>query len=70
MSIKIDRSARGHSIDRTSPKGPGQKFIGTCRLCGTAGLTFANLNDECPNQRGLSQDEALLEVIEPPEDQT
>jgi len=55
--------ARLHSIERTSPKGKGQKFIGTCRLCGTPNLTAANLGDECPNQRGLSQAEALAEAI-------
>lgn len=51
-----------HSIERTSPK--GQKFVGTCRLCGTPGLTLASMNDECPNQRGLTADEALIEAIE------
>ena len=53
-----------HSIERTSPKGEGYKFIGTCRLCGTPNLTFANMDDECPNQRGLTADEALIEAIE------
>lgn len=52
----------GHSIQRTSPK--GQKFIGTCSLCGTPNLTTANIRDECANQRGLTQDEALIEAIE------
>ena len=61
MSKKI---ARYHVIDRTSPTGPGQKFVGTCRLCGLRGLTPANMNDECENVRGLSQEDALVEVIE------
>lgn len=52
-----------HSLERTSPK--GERFVGTCTLCGTTGLTTANLNDECPNQRGLTQDEALVEAIDP-----
>jgi hypothetical protein len=55
-----------HNIERTSPKGPGQKFVGTCTLCGKTGLTFANSREYCENVRGLSEDEALLEVIEAP----
>lgn len=52
-----------HAIERTSPKGPGQKFIGTCRLCGTPNLPASAALEECPNQRGLTQDEALIEAI-------
>jgi hypothetical protein len=55
-----------HCIERTSPKGEGQRFIGTCTLCGKAGLTFANMTDDCENVRGLSCDEALIEAIERP----
>ncbi len=51
-------------INRTSPK--GQPFVGTCAACGKTGLTFANMKDECENQRGLTQEQALLEAIEPP----
>lgn len=51
-----------HSLERTSPK--GQRFVGTCVLCGQENLTTANMNDECPNQRGLTPDEALIEAIE------
>lgn len=58
-----DRMTRTHSIERTSPK--GGPFMGTCTLCGQTGLTFSD-ESECPNQRGLSQDEALLEAIEGP----
>lgn len=51
-----------HSLERTSPK--GQKFVGVCVLCGTPGLTFEDMkNDECPNQRGLTEDEAVIEAI-------
>jgi hypothetical protein len=56
-----------HAIERTSPKGPGQKFVGTCRLCGTPGLGAADALKECPNQRGLTADEALIEAIDPPD---
>lgn len=55
-----------HSIERTSPKGPGQKFIGVCFLCGTSGLTASDALKECPNQRGLTQDDALIEAIKGP----
>ena len=53
-----------HAIERTSPKGTGQEFIGTCRLCGTPDLRFEDMNTECPNQRGLTEDEALIETLE------
>ena len=56
-----DRPAQTHAVERTSPK--GQKFIGTCRLCGTPNLTMGDALKPCPNQRGLTEDEALLETI-------
>jgi hypothetical protein len=52
-----------HSLERTSPK--GQDFIGTCALCGTPNLTLSDRED-CPNVRGLTEDEALIEAIEGP----
>jgi hypothetical protein len=56
-----------HSIRRTSPKGRGQEFIGTCVLCGTPNLPAKACFEECPNQRGLSEDDALIEAIKGPE---
>jgi hypothetical protein len=53
--------SRQHSLERTSPK--GGPFVGTCRLCGKAGLTLDDMRDECENQRGLSSDEALIEAV-------
>ena len=53
-----------HSLRRTSPK--GQKFVGTCVLCGRSGLTIADMNNECANVRGLTTDDALIEAIEGP----
>jgi hypothetical protein len=53
--------SQSHAIERTSPK--GGPFVGTCRLCGTPNLTFASMVEECPNQRGLTQDQALIETI-------
>ncbi len=52
-----------HAIERTSPKGLGQEFIGTCRLCGTPNLRAGDALKPCPNQRGLSSDDALIEAI-------
>lgn len=52
-----------HSIERTSPKGPGQGFVGTCVLCGTPNLSASDALADCPNQRGLTQDAALIEAI-------
>lgn len=58
--------AATHAIERTSPKGPGQKFIGTCMKCGRAGLTFADMQEPCENIAGISQDEALVMAVEGP----
>lgn len=53
--------SRQHSINRTSPK--GQPFVGTCALCGKAGLTLDAMREECENPRGLSADDAVVEAI-------
>ena len=52
---------RYHVVERTSPK--GHPFIGTCRLCGLAGLKADAALEECENVRGLSFEEAVVEVI-------
>ena len=52
-----------HAIERTSPKGEGQKFIGTCRLCGTPNLPASAALEDCQNVRELTQDEAVCETI-------
>jgi hypothetical protein len=57
----IERPSNKHSLRRTSPK--GGPFIGTCFLCGTPNLTLENMQDECPNQRGLTQDQAVVEAV-------
>jgi hypothetical protein len=54
--------ARTHVIERTSQY--GEDFIGICRLCGMSGLTMGDALKECLNQRGLTEDEALIESIE------
>ena len=61
----MPNSATRHHIHRTSPKGKGQPFIGTCYLCGTPNLRAEDALKPCPNQRGLTADEALLEAIDP-----
>lgn len=54
---------RSHSLNRTSPK--GHSFVGTCALCGKPNLTISDMNTECENTCGLTQDEALIEAIVP-----
>lgn len=50
-------------INRTSPK--GQKFVGTCAACGKPGLTFSAMQEDCENVRGMTQESALLEAVDP-----
>lgn len=52
---------RHHALERTSPK--GGPFIGTCRLCGTPNLPGEAIWQECPNQRGLTNEEAIVESV-------
>lgn len=57
----IAKPAMTHALVRTSPK--GEVFLGTCTQCGTQNLPRRAALETCPNQRGLSQDEALIETI-------
>ena len=52
-----------HVIERTSLKGPGMSFIGTCTLCGQKELPMSAAFEDCPNVRGLTKDQALLELL-------
>ena len=52
-----------HHVERTSPKGTGSPFIGTCRLCGKSGLGASAALEDCENVRGLSAEEAMIEAI-------
>lgn len=52
-----------HYVERTSPKGPGMPFIGTCRLCGKPDLPASAALEDCENVRGLTAEEALVETI-------
>jgi hypothetical protein len=55
-----------HAIERTSPKGPGQKFIGRCFLCGKQNLPAEAALEECPNPRKITFSDTLTEAIEGP----
>lgn len=37
-----------HVIERTNPKGEGQKFVGRCTRCGKEELTTADIEEVCP----------------------
>ena len=65
ISASIDgpRWQMKHHVERTSPKGPGMPFIGTCRLCGMTGLKASAALEDCENVRGLSVEDALIETI-------
>jgi hypothetical protein len=52
-----------HHVERTSPKGPGQPFIGICRLCGVTGLKASAALEDCENVRELSVEQAMVETI-------
>jgi hypothetical protein len=50
-----------HSLNRTSPK--GGPFFGTCFMCGTPNLSLEDMRLDCPNQRGLTAGEAVVEAV-------
>lgn len=52
-----------HHVERISPKGPGMPFIGICRLCGKTELKASAALEDCENVRGLSAEEAMIEII-------
>jgi hypothetical protein len=58
-----------HAITRTSPKGPGQKFVGRCAKCGREGLAVSAALEDCPADMLLSDEGALLEILATPGDQ-
>jgi hypothetical protein len=53
-----------HVLERTSPM--GDKFIGTCTLCGKEGLTIAQANQICANPQHVSSNDALIQAINGP----
>lgn len=61
----MDKSnvARVHSLRRTSKKGPGQEFIGTCVNCGKENLTWIHMSEFCKNPRRITEDEVVIEAM-------
>ncbi|ODU36612.1 hypothetical protein [Sphingopyxis sp. SCN 67-31] len=53
-----------HDLIRTSPKGPGQKFVGRCIKCGIDNLTFSDMDGECVNPAGLDSGDALTLALQ------
>ena len=50
-----------HSLTRTSPK--GEKFIGTCVLCGMKNLPIKSALMWCENIVGKTNEEAIIDAI-------
>ena len=50
-----------HAVHRTSPK--GGPFIGRCVNCGAEELQASAALEECPNTRGATNEQSLLEAI-------
>lgn len=55
-----------HAINRTSPTGPGSKFIGRCYKCGTEGLGLGDALKDCPADHIVSDEAALLAILDSP----
>ncbi len=55
-----------HALTRTSPKGPGQKFIGRCTKCGEENLPMSAALDDCPADNLVSDEQALIDIIKAP----
>lgn len=46
-TVPTGSTVRHHALVRTSPKGKGQKFIGTCMYCGAKGLGPRAAHEPC-----------------------
>lgn len=53
-----------HAIERTSPKGKGQKFIGRCIKCGEENLPMQAALQTCPADGVMSNGAAILELLD------
>lgn len=62
----MSQTAKYHAIERTSPKGPGQKYIGTCWQCGKTNLTLADACEPCENIACLTENESLMLALDYP----
>lgn len=52
-----------HAIERTSPRGEGQPFIGRCVKCGQDGLRMGDGLKPCPADEVMSNEAAILKLI-------
>lgn len=53
-----------HAIERTSPTGPGQKFVGKCVKCGQDGLRLSDGTKDCLADEIMSDEAALLHILD------
>ena len=53
-----------HAIERTSPTGPGEAFVGTCVKCGQTGLELSDGLKRCPADDTMSDEAALIALID------
>jgi len=51
-----------HALIRTSPK--GTPFIGRCLKCGDEGLGMSDALKDCPSDNTVSDEQALLEILD------
>lgn len=61
---------RTHAIERTSPKGEGQDFVGTCIMCGRRGLRGRAALEECNNPSEMPDAEVWRRVVRGPSAQS
>ena len=52
-----------HALNRTSPKGKGVPFVGTCMRCGRRGLSMKAALESCENPANLTDAETVLLAI-------
>lgn len=53
-----------HALIRMSEKGPGKKFIGRCMKCGMEGLPMSAALRDCPADGVVSDETALLDILD------
>ena len=54
-----------HALIRTSPKGKGLKFVGTCTKCGEDDLPMNAVHQPCPQDGIVSDAAALTHILKP-----
>lgn len=58
-----------HAVTRTSPRGPGEKFLGRCVLCQQTNLPLSAALEPCPNLTGQTFSATLIQAIEGEEEE-